>query len=94
MKHYLMATEEDFSKAMGKMVEKAVHNQVQFSDNSGAKPGAATCRDDSQDLALNDISRCETTAYASACDFLPMPAKYISGEDRIRTCGPVSRSSV
>ena len=94
MKHYLMATEEDFSKAMGRMVEKAVQNQVQFSDNSGAKSGAATCRDDSQDLALNDISRCETTAYASACEFLPMPAKYISGEDRIRTCGPVSRSSV
>ena len=94
MKHYLMVTETDFSKAIGKLVEKAVQNPVQSSDNSGAKRGAAACRSDSQEVARNDISRCETMAYANSCDDLPTPAKIISGEDRIRTCGPVSRSPI
>jgi hypothetical protein len=85
MKHFLMTTESDFTKTVGKLVDKALQHQMQLNDDSGAKTGAAACRDDSQDLASNDISRCETTAYASACEFLPMPAKYISGEDRTRT---------
>jgi len=70
--------------------KQAVLNQIKYGDDSSA----AACRSDSHVSARNDISHCEATAYASACDFLPMPAKYISGEDRIRTCGPVSRSSV
>ena len=94
MKHYLMTTESDFSKAIGRLVEKAVQNPVQSSDNSGAKRGAAASRGVSQEVARNDISRWNTTAYAISCDDLPTPAKYISGEDRIRTCGPVSRSPV
>jgi hypothetical protein len=85
MKHYLMTTESDFSKAMGRLVEKAVQNPVQLSDNSGAKSGAAASRGVSQEVARNDISRCETTAYAKYCDDLPRPAKIISGEDRTRT---------
>jgi integrase len=94
MKHYLMTTESDFSKAMGRLVEKAVQNPVQSNHNSGAKSGAAACRSDSQEVAENDISRCETTAYAKSCDDLPRPAKIISGEDRIRTCGPVTQSRI
>jgi len=94
MKHYLMTTESDFSKAMGRLVEKAVQNPVQSSDNSGAKSGAAASRGVSQEVARNDISRCETTAYAKSCDDLPRPARIISGEDRIRTCGPREGSRV
>jgi integrase len=86
MKHYLMTTESDFSKAAG----KAVRNPVQF----GADSGAATGGKQLQTSARNDISPRETRAYATVCDGLQSPAKYISGEDRIRTCGPVSRSSV
>ena len=90
----LMTTESDFLKAIGRLVEKAVQNQVQLSDNSGAKSGATACRSESQEVARNDISRWNTTAYAKSCDDLPTPAKIISGEDRIRTCGPVSRSPI
>ena len=36
----------------------------------------------------------ETRAYATVCNGHPEPAKIISGEDRIRTCGPVSRSPI
>lgn len=85
MKHYLMTTESDFSKAIGKLVQMAVQNPVQLSDNSGAKSGAAACRSNSQEAARNDISRCETTAYAKSCDDLPRPATIISGEDRTGT---------
>ena len=66
MKHYLMTTESDFSKAIGRLVEKAVQNPVQSSDNSGAKRGAAACRSDSQEVA-------ETTKplqYNGLCEIL------------------------
>jgi hypothetical protein len=85
MKHYLMTTESDFSKAIGKLVQMAVQNPVQLSDNSGANSGAAASRGVSQEVARNDISRCETTAYAKSCDDLPRPARIISGEDRTGT---------
>jgi len=51
MKHYLMTTESDFSKAMGRLVEKAVQNPVQSSDNSGTKSGAAVCRSQRGEVA-------------------------------------------
>lgn len=94
MKHYLMTTEDDFSKAVGRLVEKAVQNPTHETDIWGEIRSAATSRSDSREIARNDISRCETTAYAKSCDDLPRPAKIISGEDRIRTCGPVSRSPI
>jgi hypothetical protein len=55
LKHYLMTTAEDFSKAAGllpNMVEKAVRNPVQ----SGAESGAATSGGGSQESARNDTS--------------------------------------
>jgi hypothetical protein len=94
MKHYLMTTESDFTKAAGKASEKAVQNPVQLGDNSGVKSGAATCRNSPQVPALNNVSHCIAMAYANDCDFLLDTAKIISGEDRIRTCGPVSRSPI
>jgi hypothetical protein len=94
MKHYLMTTESDFSKAIGKLVEMAVQNPVQSSDNSGAESGAAASRGVSQEVARNDISHCDTRAYDESCDDLPRPARIISGEDRIRTCGGLSPSRV
>jgi hypothetical protein len=78
-------TESDFSKVIGRLVEKAVQNPVQSNDNSGAKPGAAACRNEPQEAARNDISPCKTRAYAIDCDDLPTPAKIISGEDRTGT---------
>ena len=85
VKHYLMTTESDFSEAVGELVQMSLQDPVQLEQDSGAKHGAAACRSESREVARNDISRCETTAYAKSCDDLPRPAKLISGEDRTRT---------
>jgi hypothetical protein len=84
----------DFAKAAGKAIEKAAQNPAQLSDNSGTKSGTAIVCKAWHDLARNDISHCETTAYANVCDDLPRPTKIIGGEDRIRTCGGLSPSRV
>jgi len=86
MKHYLMTTETDFQKAAGSAAQNPAHS----SDNCGT----ATVGVVSQASARNDISPCETRAYSSVCDDLPRPAKIISGEDRIRTCGAVSHPPI
>ncbi len=51
----------------------------------------AGTREDSQETtqAPTDIG-----AYANSCDSLRVPAKYISGEDRIRTCGGLAPSRI
>ena len=49
MKHYLMVTETDFSKAIGKLVDMALQNPVQCSAKPGANSGAAASRDGSHD---------------------------------------------
>jgi len=85
MKHYLMTTEDDFSKAIGRLVEKAVQNPTHETDIWGEIRSAAISRSDSQGVARNDISPCHTRAYARSCDDQPRPAKIISGEDRNRT---------
>ena len=94
MKHYLMATEADFAKAAGRAVEKAAQNPAQLSDDSGTKSGTATVGKAWQDIANFATTHCEETVYAIICDALQRSAKLISGEDRIRTCGPVSRSPI
>ena len=91
MKHYLMTTEADFQKAAG----SAAQNPAHLGDDSGTEMRRSNRRRDSaRRPARNDISPCESRAYATICNGLPEPAKIISGEDRIRTCGPVSRSPV
>jgi hypothetical protein len=80
-----MTMESDFSKAVGKVVEKAVQKAVQKPVQFGADSGAATGGKELQTSARNDITPCETRCYATVCDGLQYPAKYISGEDRTRT---------
>ena len=82
MKHYLMVTETDFSKAIGRLVDKAVQNPVQCSAESGAKSGAAASRGDSHDLARNDISPCNPRAYANRCDDFPKSCEIIKAEGK------------
>ena len=97
MKYYLMTTEYDFAKATGRPVEKA-DREVQKSTYAtaiwGEIRGAATCRNDSQKVARNEISPCDTRAYANPCKVVRRPAKIISGEDRIRTCGGLTPSRI
>ena len=51
-----------------RLVEKAVQNPVQCTASGGANSGAAASRDDSHDLARNDISHCTPRAYAKRCE--------------------------
>ena len=85
LKHYLMATDSDFQKAVQNPVQlttKTVQNAVQ-------QPSAGR-----RTTPQNDTSPCNTRACAVQCDSVRFPAGIISGEDRIRTCGPVSRSRI
>lgn len=66
MKHYLMTTEDDFSKAVGRLVEKAVQNPTHETDIWGEIRSAATSRSESQEVARNAISPCDTRAYAKS----------------------------
>ena len=97
MKHYLMTTEDDFARAIGGPVEKA-DKAVQKSTHATAIWGeirsAAACRSESQEVARNEISPCDTRAYANPCKVVRRPAKNISGEDRIRTCGGLTPSRI
>jgi hypothetical protein len=46
LKHDLMTTESDFSRAIGRLVRMEVQNPVQPSDDPGASSGTAACRND------------------------------------------------
>ena len=85
VKHYLMVTETDFANAIGRLVDMAVQNPVQQTDNSGAESGAATSRADSHDVAKDELNRCNTTVYASRCEDLLSRANPLSGGQGIRT---------
>ena len=54
--------------------------------SSFAGPGQVATR--------NEISPCDTRAYANHCKVVRRPAKIISGEDRIRTCGGLTPSRI
>ena len=88
MKHYLMTTEDDFSRAIGRLVDKALQNAVQPTANSGAKDGAAASRGGSQDIAEIDSSRYLATPCATCYDNLRVTANHPSGGHGNRTRNP------
>ena len=92
MKHYLMVTEMDFAKAIGKLVDMALQNPVQCSAKPGANSGAAASRDDSHDLARNDISPCIPRAYEDRCEDFQDRAKIKGGGQGIRTLNGLRRT--
>ncbi len=90
MKHYLMTTEDDFSKAIGRLIETALQNPVQSTANSGAKSGAAASRGGSQDIASIDTSPYLSKPFASAYDNLRVAANHPSGGHGTRTRNPIT----
>ena len=86
MKHYLMVTETDFAKAIGKLVdmavEKAVQNPVQ---EDAANSGAAAIRGGSQDIEEFEASRYLSKPYAACHENLQFTANPPSGGQGIRT---------
>ena len=76
MRHYLLTTNADFERAAGgkTRTEKAVQNPVQQSQET-------SCNEEQPENGNRDISEENDTLHPGAT--------YQSGEDRIRTCGPV-----
>ncbi len=90
MKHYLTVTDADFERASQDGAESGAHRA-----DTGRKIRRSTnthlARTDSQETTqAPDVSR----AYANGCDSGRLNATKSSGEDRIRTCGPVTRSRI
>ena len=86
LKHYLRVTDADFERAARGAAESgavALQNPVQ-------QPAAGT-RTVSQEMKKAPVV---TRAYAKSCDTVQDGANDTSGEDRIRTCGPVTRSPI
>jgi hypothetical protein len=79
MRHYLLATDADFERATGSKIcpEKAVQIPVQQAGETG-------CKESQPENGKYDFSKENVR--------LHLGATVLSGEDRIRTCGPVSRS--
>jgi hypothetical protein len=100
MKHYLQVREEDFQRAAqmkpasqraaNALLQPAANPQEELSQNTN-KPGAR--ENDKQDISANP---CESLQHLTEICYNVYSDKELSknGEDRIRTCGPVSRSSV
>ena len=86
LKHYLMTTEDDFSKAMGRLVEKAVQSTVQAGAVNGS---AAPSRWGSQDIANNDTTPYGERSYANYYKELPTSATPSSGGHGNRTRNPL-----
>lgn len=87
MKHYLMTTDADFQKAAGGgALQKAMQMVTGALQNAVHTGEAASCTE-SQEKAqpLDNKGFVQLRAPSS---------RIISGEDRIRTCGPVSRSPI
>jgi hypothetical protein len=90
LKHYLQVTDADFEQA-AKAPEKGGVESGARSAQNAAQPGRAARSGDSQKWNTNPLHR---DSSAISRESQPLLAKGFSGEDRIRTCGPVTRSRV
>lgn len=81
MRHYLQVVEADFEKAQ----KSGANSGVQAVQKAVQRPSAAI-REQPQE---NETTPCDTRGCTKAYDGLPGLTGIISGEDRIRTCGPL-----
>ncbi len=72
MKHYLQVTDADFEKATGGNAKSNARPRQKAPSQSNAEKSPPS----------------QESCPATTCDVLRSPAIIISGEDRIRTCGP------
>jgi integrase len=90
LKHYLQVTDADFDRA------------AEVTDVGGAESGARSAQKAAQhahagnrrDSHEGGATPLDHTTSATSCDTTLVTAKLLSGEDRIRTCGPVTRSPI
>lgn len=74
MKHYLLATEDDFKRA---------------SQKSGAESGAENARNGGNKQPEPETHTEESAGISGSCSLLPLNDSSKCGEDRIRTCGRI-----
>jgi len=86
MKHYLQVTDSDFERA----AEGGAESGARSAQNA-AQPGRAAKGGESQAKGATPV---EYAAFAIPDDTQLVATKGLSGEDRIRTCGPVTRSPI
>ena len=86
LRHYLQVTDADFAQAARRGAECG----AQVAQNAAQQAHAAR-RTHSQETTK---APAVTRAYATRCDDGREDARPSSGEDRIRTCGPVARSRI
>ena len=93
LKHYLQVTDADYDRAgMGaaKSGADALQNQVQQRSAITSNKSPETTQALEESRACN--AECETVRNCATSQAVYAPCQ--SGEDRIRTCGPVTRSRV
>jgi hypothetical protein len=86
MKHYLQVTDADFERAS----QSGAENGAQVAQNPAQHAHAGHRTHSQETTQAPDVPR----AYASCGNTVRDGAKTSSGEDRIRTCGPVARSRI
>ena len=86
LKHYLQVTDDDFERA----AQGGAESGAEAAQNAAQHAHAGTRTDSQETTQSPDESR----AYATACDDRRQRAGTQSGEDRIRTCGPLARSPI
>jgi integrase len=85
LKHYLQVTDADFDRASESQESQSAKNGA-LRAQKAAQPGRASSRIQSQGQSA---THCGRTTSANQRRSLRNAAKSASGEDRIRTCGPV-----
>lgn len=86
MKHYLQVRDTDFARAVEGGAESGAV-AVQKAVQQAHAPNCTDSQETNQTLMISKV-------YANLCDSVPDSAQMFSGEDRIRTCGPVTRSRI
>jgi len=90
LKHYLQVTDDDFERAAEVSNEGDAESGARSAQNA-AQHRFARNRQESHEEHATLVMH---AAYATSCDPQLDAAKLSSGEDRIRTCGPVTRSPI
>ena len=90
LRHYVQVTDADFERA-AEASEKGGAESGARSAQNAAQPGRAAKGGESHESSATPVG-CAT--FANSCESQLLIDKRLSGEDRIRTCGPVSRSRI
>ena len=90
LKHYLQVTDADFERAAEATKEGGAESGARSAQNA-AQPGRATNGGESHESSATPL---ECAAFATPDETQLVATKGLSGEDRIRTCGSLTRSRI